>query len=137
MFNTIRIIIAIIFASITLAFMQSRFKSSIVTGTANTHRILVPSIQATASSNSKKNQGPCPLCKGSGAVNCGPCKGTGTDKVNGNIFERYTKLTLSNKFSPLKSSIEMDCRWTCGKCKGFGLVKCSCNPEAGLTPEQK
>lgn len=39
----------------------------------------------------------------------------GIDKVNGNIFER----------------------WTCNTCKGFGLVSCSCTGEKGLTPEQR
>jgi hypothetical protein len=31
----------------------------------------------------------CKVCKGKGAVSCAPCSGTGIDKVNGNIFERF------------------------------------------------
>lgn len=60
---------------------------------------------------------PCAVCGGKGGVNCGPCKGTGIDKVNGNVFER----------------------WTCNKCKGFGFIPCkACNGKSiGLTPEQR
>lgn len=39
----------------------------------------------------------------------------GIDKVNGNMFER----------------------WTCNKCKGFGQRSCPCTGEKGLTPEQR
>ena len=31
----------------------------------------------------------CKICKGKGAISCATCVGTGIDKVNGNIFERY------------------------------------------------
>ena len=60
----------------------------------------------------------CSKCTGSGAVNCGVCAGTGIDKINGNVFER----------------------WTCTTCKGFGYVacpSCSSGPKKGLTPEQR
>ena len=59
----------------------------------------------------------CKVCKGGGGVDCSVCKGTGKDKVNGNVLER----------------------WTCRKCKGFGYVPCpSCSKSSkGLTPEQR
>jgi hypothetical protein len=76
----------------------------------------------TAAKGAKpKSGGPCSCCTGKGAVDCAVCAGTGKDKVNGNIFER----------------------WTCIRCKGFGLVVCpECSSssggmfKAGLTPEQ-
>ena len=59
----------------------------------------------------------CKICKGGGGVDCSVCNGTGKDKVNGNVLER----------------------WTCKKCKGFGYVPCpSCSKGSkGLTPEQR
>ena len=58
----------------------------------------------------------CKVCQGKAGMNCPTCSGSGIDKINGNIFER----------------------WTCTKCKGFGYVPCtSCNKNSrGLTPEQ-
>nr|XP_015638211.1 protein PHOTOSYSTEM I ASSEMBLY 2, chloroplastic isoform X1 [Oryza sativa Japonica Group]XP_015638212.1 protein PHOTOSYSTEM I ASSEMBLY 2, chloroplastic isoform X1 [Oryza sativa Japonica Group] len=57
----------------------------------------------------------CKTCRGKGAVECPGCKGTGRNKKNGNIFER----------------------WKCFDCQGFGLKSCpSCGKE-GLTPEQR
>ncbi|KAF8667094.1 hypothetical protein HU200_053276 [Digitaria exilis] len=57
----------------------------------------------------------CKTCKGKGAIECPGCKGTGKNKKNGNIFER----------------------WKCFDCQGFGLKSCpSCGKE-GLTPEQR
>ncbi|KAF1899161.1 hypothetical protein Lal_00019283 [Lupinus albus] len=57
----------------------------------------------------------CKTCRGKGATECPGCKGTGRNKKNGNIFER----------------------WKCFECQGFGLKSCpSCGNE-GLTPEQR
>ncbi|KMZ57676.1 hypothetical protein ZOSMA_83G00530 [Zostera marina] len=61
------------------------------------------------------SMGSCKTCKGKGAVECLGCKGTGRNKKNGNIFER----------------------WKCFECQGFGMKSCpSCGKE-GLTPEQR
>ncbi|KAI8551069.1 hypothetical protein RHMOL_Rhmol06G0156500 [Rhododendron molle] len=58
----------------------------------------------------------CQTCGGQGAVDCAGCKGTGKNKKNGNIFER----------------------WKCYDCQGFGLKSCpSCGQGRGLTPEQR
>ncbi|PSS31828.1 Chaperone protein like [Actinidia chinensis var. chinensis] len=58
----------------------------------------------------------CKTCRGKGAVDCPGCKGTGKNKKNGNIFER----------------------WKCYDCQGFGLKGCpSCGQGKGLTPEQR
>lgn len=58
----------------------------------------------------------CKVCAASGAVPCRVCGGSGIDKKNGNVFERYK----------------------CMACQGFGLVSCpTCNPGGGLTPEQR
>ncbi|XP_057793610.1 protein PHOTOSYSTEM I ASSEMBLY 2, chloroplastic isoform X2 [Salvia miltiorrhiza] len=57
----------------------------------------------------------CQTCKGQGAVECGGCKGTGKNKKNGNIFER----------------------WKCFDCQGFGLKSCPACGKGGLTPEQR
>ena len=63
-----------------------------------------------------RGKGTCAMCKGQGVVACKPCTGTGVDKVNGSVLER----------------------WCCKKCKGFGLVPCSaCSSSTGLTPEQR
>lgn len=57
----------------------------------------------------------CNKCKGKGGVECQGCKGTGKNKKNGNMFER----------------------WKCYDCQGFGLVKCPTCGSRGLTPEQR
>uniref|UniRef100_A0A7S1TLW3 Uncharacterized protein n=1 Tax=Erythrolobus australicus TaxID=1077150 RepID=A0A7S1TLW3_9RHOD len=57
----------------------------------------------------------CTKCGGTGYLDCVVCKGTGKDKKNGAILER----------------------WTCKSCKGFGQVGCECIKGFGLTPEQR
>lgn len=57
----------------------------------------------------------CAKCKNKGAVECEGCKGTGKNKKNGNMFER----------------------WKCYDCQGFGLVGCKNCGTGGLTPEQR
>ncbi|KAI9383637.1 hypothetical protein POPTR_013G108100v4 [Populus trichocarpa] len=57
----------------------------------------------------------CKTCGGKGAMECAGCKGTGKNKKNGNIFER----------------------WKCFDCQGFGLKSCPSCGKGGLTPEQR
>ncbi|KAI3685185.1 hypothetical protein L6452_34422 [Arctium lappa] len=57
----------------------------------------------------------CETCGGQGAIDCVGCKGTGKNKKNGNIFER----------------------WKCYDCQGFGLRSCPSCGKGGLTPEQR
>ncbi|KAJ4842056.1 hypothetical protein Tsubulata_037972 [Turnera subulata] len=57
----------------------------------------------------------CKTCKGKGAIECPGCKGTGKNKKNGNIFER----------------------WKCFDCQGFGMKSCPNCGKGGLTPEQR
>ncbi|XP_021767004.1 uncharacterized protein LOC110731460 [Chenopodium quinoa] len=57
----------------------------------------------------------CEACRGQGAIECPGCKGTGRNKKNGNIFER----------------------WKCFECQGFGLKSCPQCGKGGLTPEQR
>ncbi|PON49705.1 Heat shock protein DnaJ, cysteine-rich domain containing protein [Parasponia andersonii] len=57
----------------------------------------------------------CETCSGKGAIECPGCKGTGKNKKNGNIFER----------------------WKCFDCQGFGLRSCPNCGKGGLTPEQR
>ncbi|GAA0173833.1 hypothetical protein Leryth_013377 [Lithospermum erythrorhizon] len=57
----------------------------------------------------------CEKCSGQRAIECPGCKGTGKNKKNGNIFER----------------------WKCYDCQGFGLKSCPMCGEGGLTPEQR
>ncbi|KAL3735823.1 hypothetical protein ACJRO7_024881 [Eucalyptus globulus] len=57
----------------------------------------------------------CKTCSGKGAIECAGCKGTGKNKKNGNIFER----------------------WKCFECQGFGLKSCPNCGKGGLTPEQR
>ncbi|XP_021806822.1 uncharacterized protein LOC110750766 [Prunus avium] len=57
----------------------------------------------------------CENCGGKGAIECLGCKGTGRNKKNGNIFER----------------------WKCFDCQGFGLKGCPTCGQGGLTPEQR
>ncbi|KAI3736774.1 hypothetical protein L2E82_26761 [Cichorium intybus] len=57
----------------------------------------------------------CETCGGQGAIDCAGCKGTGKNKKNGNIFER----------------------WKCYDCQGFGLKSCPSCGKGGLTPEQR
>ncbi|KAJ1383825.1 hypothetical protein B484DRAFT_355947 [Ochromonadaceae sp. CCMP2298] len=82
----------------------------------------VPKVQDDKNTKaSQPKSGLCNCCSGKGFVDCKVCSGTGKDKVNGNVFER----------------------WTCTSCKGFALVVCpKCSTggggkfKAGLTPEQ-
>ncbi|GMY29443.1 protein PHOTOSYSTEM I ASSEMBLY 2, chloroplastic [Fagus crenata] len=57
----------------------------------------------------------CQACGGKGAIECPGCRGTGKNKKNGNIFER----------------------WKCYDCQGFGLKGCPSCGQGGLTPEQR
>eukprot|EP00262_Sarcandra_glabra_P021360 TRINITY_DN898_c0_g1_i1.p1 TRINITY_DN898_c0_g1~~TRINITY_DN898_c0_g1_i1.p1 ORF type:complete len:118 (+),score=14.36 TRINITY_DN898_c0_g1_i1:81-434(+) len=57
----------------------------------------------------------CQTCRGKGAIECPGCKGTGKNKKNGNIFER----------------------WKCFDCQGFGMKSCPNCGKGGLTPEQR
>ncbi|XP_009373318.3 uncharacterized protein LOC103962343 isoform X1 [Pyrus x bretschneideri] len=57
----------------------------------------------------------CESCGGKGAIECQGCKGTGRNKKNGNIFER----------------------WKCFDCQGFGMKGCPSCGQGGLTPEQR
>ncbi|KAL3513412.1 hypothetical protein ACH5RR_026129 [Cinchona calisaya] len=57
----------------------------------------------------------CERCGGQGAIECPGCKGTGKNKKNGNVFER----------------------WKCFDCQGFGLKSCPVCGKGGLTPEQR
>ncbi|XVF73981.1 hypothetical protein PTKIN_Ptkin13bG0025100 [Pterospermum kingtungense] len=57
----------------------------------------------------------CQTCGGKGAIECPGCKGTGKNKKNGNIFER----------------------WKCFDCQGFGMRSCPNCGQGGLTPEQR
>ncbi|KAI9081367.1 hypothetical protein K1719_035133 [Acacia pycnantha] len=57
----------------------------------------------------------CQTCGGQGAIDCPGCKGTGKNKKNGNMFER----------------------WKCYDCQGFGLKSCPTCGQGGLTPEQR
>ncbi|KAG6541840.1 hypothetical protein Mapa_016857 [Marchantia paleacea] len=66
------------------------------------------------SSSAKAGKG-CLSCAGKGAVECQGCKGSGKNKKNGNMFER----------------------WKCYDCQGFGLVGCPKCGTGGLTPEQR
>ncbi|KAK1275781.1 hypothetical protein QJS04_geneDACA009995 [Acorus gramineus] len=59
--------------------------------------------------------GKCKKCNGQGAIECPGCKGTGKNKKNGNMFER----------------------WKCYECQGFGLKSCPTCGKGGLTPEQR
>ncbi|OVA20949.1 hypothetical protein BVC80_8835g16 [Macleaya cordata] len=64
---------------------------------------------------SKFSTNGCQTCRGQGAIECPGCKGTGKNKKNGNIFER----------------------WKCYDCQGFGLKSCPNCGKGGLTPEQR
>ncbi|KAJ0247647.1 hypothetical protein HA466_0160810 [Hirschfeldia incana] len=57
----------------------------------------------------------CDTCGAKGAIECPGCKGTGRNKKNGNIFER----------------------WKCFDCQGFGMKSCPKCGKGGLTPEQR
>ncbi|CAH8253228.1 unnamed protein product [Arabidopsis lyrata] len=57
----------------------------------------------------------CETCGAKGAIECPGCKGTGKNKKNGNMFER----------------------WKCFDCQGFGMKSCPNCGKGGLTPEQR
>ncbi|CAL5228535.1 g11689 [Coccomyxa viridis] len=64
---------------------------------------------------SGKKAKPCKKCKSTGSITCPGCKGSGKNKQNGNVFER----------------------WKCYDCQGFGQVSCPACGGKGLTPEQR
>mmetsp|Transcript_19737 Transcript_19737/g.49826 ORF Transcript_19737/g.49826 Transcript_19737/m.49826 type:complete len:137 (-) Transcript_19737:11-421(-) len=68
-----------------------------------------------AGGGKKGAQKDCRNCKGVGNLPCKACKGTGRNRANGNMLER----------------------WKCYDCQGFGLVACPKCGKAGLTPEQR
>ena len=113
MLSLLRALVLAVCISIGYAFVQPRFRSAALT--ASGVQVALPHIVAAAVSSKNAGKCNCSICRGSGAVSCVPCKGSGIDRVNGNVFER----------------------WTCSKCKGFGFVTCVCNASKGLTPEQR
>lgn len=44
---------------------------------------------AAAPSAGKKTDSSCPKCRGKEVLPCGPCVGTGIDKINGSVLERW------------------------------------------------
>ncbi|CAN1844492.1 hypothetical protein LINPERHAP1_LOCUS37473 [Linum perenne] len=63
--------------------------------------------------------GKCRTCGGKSAIECPGCKGSGKNKKNGNMFERWNVIR-------------------CFDCQGFGMKSCpSCGDGVGLTPEQR
>ncbi|KZV40884.1 hypothetical protein F511_05129 [Dorcoceras hygrometricum] len=79
--------------------------------------MMIFTIHAAKSAGFSKNSisRKCQKCEGQGAIECPGCKGTGKNKKNGNIFER----------------------WKCFDCQGFGLKSCPVCGKGGLTPEQR
>ncbi|XP_015692939.1 protein PHOTOSYSTEM I ASSEMBLY 2, chloroplastic isoform X2 [Oryza brachyantha] len=76
---------------------------------------MVAPVMASKSGAKVKVSAGCKTCRGKGAIECPGCKGTGRNKKNGNIFER----------------------WKCFDCQGFGLKSCPSCGKGGLTPEQR
>ncbi|MCL7047900.1 hypothetical protein MKW94_011359 [Papaver nudicaule] len=75
-------------------------------------RFTTSAVKSDGSVAASKN---CKACRGQGAIECPGCKGTGRNKKNGNIFER----------------------WKCYDCQGFGMKGCPNSGKGGLTPEQR
>lgn len=78
-------------------------------------RVTVKAIFGKGSGKPQATGKACGKCKGKGGVECQGCKGSGKNKKNGNMFER----------------------WKCYDCQGFGFVKCPNCGSRGLTPEQR
>ncbi|KAI0494345.1 hypothetical protein KFK09_024479 [Dendrobium nobile] len=97
--------------SLTRAPYPCKVSSSKLLGT-NKGRIDASKSGSSAISQTSKG---CRTCRGRGAIECPGCKGTGKNKKNGNIFER----------------------WKCYDCQGFGLKSCPNCGSGGLTPEQR
>ncbi|KAL0908224.1 hypothetical protein M5K25_022705 [Dendrobium thyrsiflorum] len=79
-----------------------------------TNKGRIPASKSGSLAISQTSKG-CRTCRGRGAIECPGCKGTGKNKKNGNIFER----------------------WKCYDCQGFGLKSCPNCGSGGLTPEQR
>ncbi|XP_020690533.1 protein PHOTOSYSTEM I ASSEMBLY 2, chloroplastic [Dendrobium catenatum] len=97
--------------SLTRAPYPCKLSSSELLGTKK-GRIHASKSGSSAISQTSKG---CRTCRGRGAIECPGCKGTGKNKKNGNIFER----------------------WKCYDCQGFGLKSCPNCGSGGLTPEQR
>lgn len=87
MLATLRALLIAVALTFAYAFVQPRFRSAATVSTYTT-QISLPSIVAATLVAKNTKDCKCSLCNGTGALNCVPCKGTGIDKVNGNVFER-------------------------------------------------
>ena len=82
----------------------------------------------------------CPKCRGSGVFPCGPCAGSGIDKINGSVLERWCcKKCKVRQFHDIMSMIYLFILNIAIQLvsQGFGLIPCVCNSSKGLTPEQR
>ncbi|KAG0491225.1 hypothetical protein HPP92_004623 [Vanilla planifolia] len=96
---------------LTGAAIPCKPSSSVKHGTKKTRVYAAKQVPFSYSQASKG----CQTCRGQGAIECPGCKGTGKNKKNGNIFER----------------------WKCFDCQGFGMKSCPKCGSGGLTPEQR
>lgn len=95
--------------------------------------------QHMAAASKGKTETGCPKCRGSGVLPCGPCAGTGIDKINGSVLERWCckkcKVGLSiTLYSTIVFILNIINQLVS---QGFGLIPCVCNSSKGLTPEQR
>ncbi|XP_059630941.1 protein PHOTOSYSTEM I ASSEMBLY 2, chloroplastic isoform X2 [Cornus florida] len=93
--------------------VHAHFNTTCTIGEHKRGSTLIPFAANSFSLNSIGKR--CQKCAGKGAIECPGCKGTGKNKKNGNIFER----------------------WKCFDCQGFGLKSCPSCGKGGLTPEQR
>jgi len=101
-------------------------------------RELSTSIEAIAKRNlvrrnATKKVSSCSICNGKEVVNCGSCNGSGIDKKNGSVLERWCCKKCKGFHSLVYSFTNNSTNFIL---QGFGLIPCKCSSAKGLTPEQ-
>jgi hypothetical protein len=91
------LLVALLYLLISITCLQSyQFAHSRFHPVARISLLTKSSLNAKNFPSTSSKASNCKTCSGKEGINCAICKGTGIDKANGNIFERwYVKLAVT------------------------------------------